>query len=150
MELLVTYEELQRLIESKTGHKLRLSKNEDGTLRVAYSLEISVPFFGKAQKEIYVNLSINRIDGDDLYLTYSSAKGLDMMLSGAKMFLGDIIERTNLLSWGDNEREVIVHIDRVAQHASINNYHRLRELVIDPVIGIKDKGLQLSFGLRIN
>ena len=73
-----------------------------------------------------------------------------MMLSRARCFWGDIIERTNLLSWRSGDREIIVPIARVAQHAGVNNYHHLRKLVADPVIGIKDEDLQLSFCLRLN
>lgn len=151
MELFVTYNELQRLIESKSGYKLYFSKNGDGTLRVAYSLEMPVPFWGNVKKEIYINLSINRIEGNDLYITYSSAKGLDVILSGVKIFLGDIIEKKDLLSWGtDDKREVIVHVDCVAKNANMNNYDYIRDQIVAPVLSIKEEGLQLSFCLKLN
>lgn len=149
MELFITYVELQRLIEAKTGRKLCLSQDEDATLRVKYTLDIPVPVLGNIQKEISANFSINRIIGNDLYITYSLAKGLDMMLAGVRTFLGGIIENTGMISWGDEERQIIIHADHVAEYAGVKNFSRIRQHVDAPMLSVKENGLQLSFEVRI-
>ena len=75
MQLRLSYSEVEQLIESKAGKRIPLSFNDTHTLRVSYA----VPLMGS----VNVDLTVERIDGSDIYLSFSGGSAIELMLRTA-------------------------------------------------------------------
>lgn len=61
MKLQITYNELQTLIQKKTGKAVRFQKAEDGnTVQVTYTVEVDVPLIGKISKDVAGDNQVQR------------------------------------------------------------------------------------------
>ena len=78
MELRLTYQEISNLIESKTGRALPLAYGGPHTVRVSYDVNV---LFKTAS--VGVDLTVERIEGTDIYIAYSGGAGIDFMVRQA-------------------------------------------------------------------
>ena len=69
-------------------------------MTVGHTLSVRIPLLGQIEKDIKVNITIEEIHGMDIKLKYSMSLGMEMLFSGVRKVLADIIENSQLLSWG--------------------------------------------------
>lgn len=87
MKILIDFSEIQSLVKSKIGRKLALSVMNERTVKAETKVSVKVPFLGEIEKSIGVNVSVEKIEGTDIYIKYESGMGTDMIISGLFTFL---------------------------------------------------------------
>ena len=78
MELRLTYQEISSLIERKAGRALPLAYGGPHTVRVSYDVNV---LFKTAS--VGIDLTVERIEGSDIYIAYSGGAGIDFMVRQA-------------------------------------------------------------------
>ncbi len=78
MELRLTYQEISELIEKKAGRALPVMYGGPHTVRVSYDVNM---LFKTAS--VGIDLTVERIDGSDIYIAYNGGTGIDFMVRQA-------------------------------------------------------------------
>ena len=87
MQVKFEYSEIQSLIKAKTGREISLSTIDEQTVKAEAKVSVKVPFLGKIEKSIGVNVSVEKIEGNDIWLKYDGGMGTDMIIGGLLSFL---------------------------------------------------------------
>lgn len=148
MKVFISYPEIKDIVLSKTGRNIVLSYKDDKTVCMEYRLAINVPLIGKVEKNIKVNITVEEISGMDIKLKYSMSVGMEMLFSGVRKILGDIIDNSQLLSWGDESKVVILHLDNVAEKMDIHNFNQLIQHCSNISFKAEEDGVLISFKLQ--
>ena len=99
MQVKFEYSEIQSLVKSKTGREIGLSAIDERTVKAEAKVSVKVPFLGEIEKSIGVNVSVEKIEGNDIWLKYDGGMGTDMIIGGLLSFLSSttamkMVERT--------------------------------------------------------
>ena len=78
MELRLTYTEITSLIEQKTGRALPVMYGGPHTVRISYDVNV---LFKSAS--VGLDLTVDQIVDNDIYLSYSGGAGIDFMVRQA-------------------------------------------------------------------
>lgn len=78
MELRLTYQEISNLIEKKAGRALPIAYGGPHTVRVSYDVNV---MFKSAS--VGIDLTVERIEGSDIYIAYNGGMGIDFMVRQA-------------------------------------------------------------------
>ena len=78
MELRLKYDEISSLIEKKAGRALPMAYGGPHTVRISYDVNV---LFKNAT--VGLDLTVDGIEGGDIYLTYSGGAGIDFMVKQA-------------------------------------------------------------------
>ena len=78
MEIRLTYQEISELIEKKAGRALPVMYGGPHTVRIAYDVNV---LFKNAS--IGIDLTVDHIEGRDIFLSYSGGAGIDFMIRQA-------------------------------------------------------------------
>ena len=113
MQATIEYSEIQSLVKSKTGREIGLSAIDDRTVKAEAKVSVKVPFLGEIEKSIGVNVSVEKIEGNDVHLKYDGGMGTDMVIGGLLSFLSStpamkVVEKTQ----GNG---IVVHLDEVEE-----------------------------------
>ena len=113
MNAIIYYHEIQSLVKSKTGREIGLSAIDDRTVKAEAKVSVKVPFLGEIEKSIGVNVSVEKIEGNDVHLKYDGCMGTDMIIGGLLSFLSStpamkVVEKTQ----GNG---IVVHLDEVEE-----------------------------------
>lgn len=113
MKAIITFSEIQSLVKSKTGREIRLSAIDERTVKAEAKVSVKVPFLGKIEKSVGVNVSVEKIEGNDVHLKYDGGMGTDMIIGGLLTFLSSspamkVVEKTQ----GNG---IVVHLDEVEE-----------------------------------
>ena len=113
MQVKFEYSEIQSLIKAKTGREIRLSAIDEQTVKAEAKVSVKVPFLGEIEKSIGVNVSVEKIEGNDVHLKYDGGMGTDMIIGGLLSFLSStpamkVVEKTQ----GNG---IVVHLDEVEE-----------------------------------
>ena len=87
MQVKFEYSEIQSLIKAKTGWDISLSAIDEQTVKAEAKVSVKVPFLGEIKKNIGVNVSVEKIEGNDVLLKYDGGMGTDMIIGGLLSFL---------------------------------------------------------------
>ena len=92
MELRLTYQEISDLVEKKAGRALPVIYGGPNTVRVSYDVNVFIK-----TASVGIDLTIERIEGQDIYLSYDGGAGIEFMVRQAIMMAknrpgGDLIE----------------------------------------------------------
>ena len=87
MQATIEYSEIQSLVKSKTGREIALSAIDEQTVKAEAKVNVKVPFLGKIEKSVGVNVSVEKIEGNDIWLKYDGGMGTDMIIGGLLSFL---------------------------------------------------------------
>ena len=87
MNAIIYYHEIQSLVKSKTGRELVLSAVDERTVKVETKVKVKVPLLGEISKTVGVEVSVEKIEGNDVHLQYNGGMGTDMIIGGLLMFL---------------------------------------------------------------
>ena len=76
-------------------------------------MSVKVPFLGEIEKSIGVNVSVEKIEGNDVHLKYDGGMGTEMIIGGLLSFLSStpamkVVEKTP----GNG---IVVHLDEVEE-----------------------------------
>ena len=113
MNAIIYYQEIQSLIKAKTGREIVLSAIDELTVKAEAKVSVKVPFLGEIEKSIGVNVSVEKMEGNDVYLKYEGGMGTDMIIGGLLTFLSStpamkMVEKTP-------ENGIVVHLDEVEE-----------------------------------
>ena len=113
MQVKFEYSEIQSLVKSKTGREIGLSAIDERTVKAEAKVNVKVPFLGKIEKSVGVNVSVEKIEGNDVHLEYEGGMGTDMIIGGLLTFLSSspamkMVEKTQ----GNG---IVVHLDEVEE-----------------------------------
>ena len=113
MQATIEYSEIQSLVKSKTGREIGLSAIDERTVKAEAKVSVKVPFLGKIEKSVGVNVSVEKIEGNDIWLKYDGGMGTDMIIGGLLSFLSStaamkMVEKTQ----GNG---IVVHLDEVEE-----------------------------------
>ena len=113
MQATIEYSEIQSLVKSKTGREIGLSAIDERTVKAEAKVSVKVPFLGKIEKSVGVNVSVEKIEGNDVHLKYDGCMGTDMIIGGLLSFLSStpamkVVEKTP----GNG---IVVHLDEVEE-----------------------------------
>lgn len=87
MKAIITFSEIQSLVKSKTGRDIGLSAINERTVKAEAKVSVKVPFLGEIEKSVGVNVSVKKIEGNDVHLKYEGGMGTDMIIGGLLSFL---------------------------------------------------------------
>ena len=82
MKLQIPLTEATSLVKEKTGQDVALEIINSNTVKLGYKLKVKVPLLGEVSKNIDGEVSVEKIDGETLYLKYDAGIGIDMILKG--------------------------------------------------------------------
>ena len=113
MQATIEYSEIQSLVKSKTGREIGLSAIDERTVKAEAKVSVKVPFLGKIEKSVGVNVSVEKIEGNDVHLKYDGCMGTDMIIGGLLSFLSStpamkVVEKTP-------GHGIVVHLDEVEE-----------------------------------
>ena len=113
MQATIEYSEIQSLVKSKTGREIGLSAIDERTVKAEAKVSVKVPFLGKIEKSVGVNVSVEKIEGNDVHLKYDGCMGTDMIIGGLLSFLSStpamkVVEKTH-------GNDIVVHLDEVEE-----------------------------------
>ena len=87
MKAIITFSEIQSHVKSKTGREIGLSAIDERTVKAEAKVSVKVPFLGEIEKSIGVDVSVEKIEGNDVHLQYNGGMGTDMIIGGLLTFL---------------------------------------------------------------
>ena len=113
MQVKFEYSEIQSLIKAKTGREIVLSAIDEQTVKAEAKVSVKVPFLGEIEKSIGVNVSVEKIEGNDVHLKYDGGMGTDMIIGGLLTFLSS---SPALKLMGKTQGNgIVVHLDEVEE-----------------------------------
>ena len=113
MQATIEYSEIQSLVKSKTGREIGLSAIDERTVKAEAKVSVKVPFLGEIEKSIGVNVSVEKIEGNDVHLQYEGGMGTDMIIGGLLTFLSSSPALKLMLKTQGNG--IVVHLDEVEE-----------------------------------
>ena len=127
MKATIEYSEIQSLVKSKTGREIGLSAIDERTVKAEAKVNVKVPFLGKIEKSVGVNVSVEKIEGNDVHLKYEGGMGTDIIIGGLLSFLSStpamkVVEKTP----GNG---IVVHLDEVEEARKVLDLVELTGIV---------------------
>ena len=113
MQVKFEYSEIQSLIKAKTGREIVLSAIDEQTVKAEAKVSVKVPFLGEIEKSIGVNVSVEKIEGNDIWLKYDGGLGTDMIIGGLLTFLSSTPAMKLMGKTQGNG--MVVHLDEVEE-----------------------------------
>ena len=113
MQVKFEYSEIQSFIKAKTGREIVLSAIDEQTVKAEAKVSVKVPFLGEIEKSIGVNVSVEKIEGNDVHLKYDGGMGTDMIIGGLLTFLSSSPAMKMVGKTQGNG--IVVHLDEVEE-----------------------------------
>ena len=140
MQVKFEYSEIQSLIKAKTGREIVLSAIDEQTVKAEAKVSVKVPFLGEIEKSIGVNVSVEKIEGNDIWLKYDGGMGTDMIIGGLLSFLSStaamkMVEKTQ----GNG---IVVHLYEVEEARKALDVVELTNIVF------QEKGVPVEGRIR--
>ena len=140
MQVKFEYSEIQSLIKAKTGREISLSTIDEQTVKAEAKVSVKVPFLGKIEKSIGVNVSVEKIEDNDIWLKYDGGMGTDMIIGGLLSFLSStaamkMVEKTQ----GNG---IVVHLYEVEEARKALDVVELTNIVF------QEKGVTVEGRIR--
>ena len=137
MELRLTFDEISQLIEKKAGRALPIQYSGPHTVRICYDVNV---LFKTAS--VGLDLTVERIEGSDILLSYNAGAGIDFMVRQALQMAknrpgGELIELV------DGNR-ILLALSKNQQAGSILDHIELRDIRFDEhyaIIEFEPKGI---------
>ena len=127
MNAIIYYHEIQSLVKSKTGRDISLSAIDERTVKAEAKVSVKVPFLGEIEKSIGVNVSVEKIEGNDVHLQYNGGMGTDMIIGGLLTFLSS---SPALKLMGKTQGNgIVVHLDEVEEARKVLDLVELTDIV---------------------
>ena len=129
MDITIRFQEIQSLVKSKTGREIGLSAIDERTVKVEAKVSVKVPFLGEIEKSIGVNVSVEKIEGNDVHLKYDGSMGTDMIIGGVLSFLSS----TTAMKMVENTQGngIVVHLAEIKEARKVLEVVQLKDLSFD-------------------
>lgn len=144
MKVFISYLEIQDIVFSKTGKKIILSFKDDKTLTIGHNFNI----LGIIEKYFKADITVEDIHGMNIKLKYSMSSKIEQLFSAVNKIFRDIINNSQLLSWGDDSKIIILHLDKIAEKMDIHNFNQLIKHCSDITFKAEEEGILVSFKLQ--
>ena len=140
MQVKFEYSEIQSLVKSKTGREIGLSAIDERIVKAEAKVSVKVPFLGEIEKSIEVNVSVDKIEGNDVHLKYEGGMGTDMIIGGVLSFLSStpamkMVEKTQ-------GNRIVVHLNEIKEA------QKVLEMVKLVAICFHDSGICIEGKIR--
>ena len=140
MNIQIQFSEIQSLVKSKTGREIGLSAIDERTVKAEAKVSVKVPFLGEIEKSIEVNVSVDKIEGNDVHLKYEGGMGTDMIIGGVLSFLSStpamkMVEKTQ-------GNRIVVHLNEIKEA------QKVLEMVKLVAICFHDSGICIEGKIR--
>ena len=127
MNIQIQFSEIQSLVKSKTGREIGLSAIDERTVKAEAKVSVKVPFLGEIEKNIGVNVSVEKIEGNDVHLKYEGGMGTDMIIGGLLTFLSStpamkMVEKTQ-------GNRIVVHLNEIKEAQKVLEMVELTDIV---------------------
>lgn len=124
MQFRITYAEIQDLLYRQSSKRIQLCYSGTHTVRVG--AEVNVLF---KSTSVGIDITVERIDGADILLSYTGGMGIEMML---KMALSQLKNRpgADMVELCDNS-QLMLHLGRSPQLSQIFERVVLRDICFD-------------------
>lgn len=124
MELRLTYQEISEMIEKRAGRALPIIYGGPHTVRITYDVNV---LFKTAS--VGLDLTVERINGSDIFLSYDGGAGIDFMVRQAISMAknrpgGDMIEPL------DGNR-ILLSLGKTQQAGSLLDHITLKDIRFD-------------------
>lgn len=140
MKLSVDYAEIIALVKEKSGKDIALTTLNAKTVKVGYVMKVKVPFMNKYLSTTFdIDVSYEKLVGEDVYMSYNGGKGLDMVIEGVKSLIPQLKDIEIIEFAGNNN--VIVHL------GEIEKAHEALEKVTVNDVHLTDEGVDVEFSL---
>lgn len=141
MKLSIDYAEIIASVNEKSGKEITLTTLNDKTIKVGYVMKVKVPFMDKYLSSTFdIDVTYEKLVGDDVYLSYNGGKGLDMVIEGAKNLVPQLKDIEIIEFVGNNK--VIVHL------GEIEKAHEVLEKIIVNDVMLNSEGAFVEFSLK--
>ena len=141
MKLSVDYAEIIALAKEKTGKEITLSTLNDKTVKVGYVMKAKIPLINKYVSTTFdIDVTYEKLVGEDVYLSYNGGKGLNMVIEGVKSLVPQLKDIEIIEFAGGNT--VIVHLGK------IEKAHEALEKIAVNDVNFTDKGVTVEFSLK--
>lgn len=141
MKATIEYSEIQFFVKSKTGREIGLSVIDERTVKAEAKLSVKVPFLGEIEKSIGVNVSVEKIEGNDIWLKYDGGMGTDMIIGGLLTFLSSTPAIKMVEKIQGNG--IVVHLDE------IDEARKVLDLVELTGIAFNDNAVDIEGKLKV-
>ena len=140
MDITIRFQEIQSLVKSKTGREIGLSAIDERTAKAEAKVSVKVPLLGEIEKSIGVNVSVEKIEGNDVHLKYEGGMGTDMIIGGLLTFLSStpamkMVEKTQ-------GNSIVVHLNEIKEA------QKVLEMVKLVAICFHDSGICIEGKIR--
>ena len=127
MNIILDYQEIQSLVRQKTGREIALSAINERTVKAEAKVSVKVPFLGEIEKSIGVDVSVEKIEGNDVHLQYDGGMGTDMIIGGLLTFLSS---SPALKLMGKTQGNgIVVHLDEIEEARKVLDVVELTDIV---------------------
>ena len=117
-----------------------MSAIDEHTVKAEAKVNVKVPFLGKIEKSVGVNVSVEKIEGNDVHLKYDGGMGTDMIIGGLLTFLSS---SPALKLMGKTQGNgIVVHLDEVGE------VRKVLEMVELTDIMFQEKGVTVEGRFR--
>lgn len=141
MKLSVDYTEIIALAKEKSGKDITLTTLNAKTLKAGYVMKAKIPWINKYISTTFgIDVTYERLIGEDVYLSYNGGKGLDMVIEGMKNLVPQLKD-IEIIEFACNNN-VIVHLGK------IEKAHDALEKIAVNDVHFTDKGVTVEFSLR--
>ena len=140
MKLSVFYIEIIALAKEKSGKDITLTTLNAKTVKVGYVIKVKVPFMDKYISTTFdIDVTYEKLVGEDVYLSLNGGKGLDMVIEGVKNLVPQLKDIEIIEFAGGNN--VIVHLGK------IEKAHEALEKIAVNDVHFTDEGVDVEFSL---
>lgn len=141
MKLSVDYIEIIALAKEKSGKDITLTTLNAKTVKVGYVIKVKVPFMDKYISTTFdIDVTYEKLIGEDVYLSLNGGKGLDMVIEGVKNLVPQLKDIEIIEFAGGNN--VIVHLGK------IEKAHEALEKIAVNDVHFTDEGVNVEFSLK--
>ena len=137
MRLQIPYNELEQILSKNLQQKqisqIRLAYVDESTIQVSAVVKMII------SKDVDVNVSVKKVDGSDLTLTYQAGIAIELIAKGALKWYEDVVK--DMLEEQDNNT-LLVHLDK------INKLNTVLEKIEIQSISFEPDDINLCFVLK--
>lgn len=112
MKLSIDYAEIIALAKEKSGKDITLTTLNAKTVKVGYVMKVKIPLTSKyLSTTLDIDVTFEKLVGEDVFLSYNGGKGLDMMIEGVKNLVPQLRDIEIIEFVGGNN--VVVHLGKI-------------------------------------
>lgn len=141
MKLIIPFNEIQDILIAKTGKDVLFHVVNAKTVNISTDLKVKIPLVGMVSKNVWLNITIDRLVDEDLHLTYEAGLGGDLLIKAIQKVVPSV-KYSNFVELLDKQK-IIVHL------ASIDDVHRALQQIDVESLNFEDDNVILKFKVKL-